>query len=52
MDLPEAAQERCEECGALLTPSERQMVLEGGGAQLCAVHAAEEVSLAEAEEDA
>jgi hypothetical protein len=30
--------ERCEECGAKLTPPELQQVLEAGGPALCAVH--------------
>jgi hypothetical protein len=38
----EAAGDRCEECGAKLTPSELQAVLESGGPTLCSVHAAED----------
>jgi uncharacterized protein with PIN domain len=38
----EAAADRCEECGAKLTPAEIQAVLESGGPSLCAVHAAED----------
>ena len=43
--------DRCEECGALLTPAEQALVLENGGPVLCTVHAAERVPLAE-EQDA
>ena len=38
----EAAGDRCEECGAKLTPAEMQAVLESGGPTLCSVHAAED----------
>jgi hypothetical protein len=38
----ETAGERCEECGARLTPAELEAVLESGGPALCAVHAAED----------
>jgi hypothetical protein len=55
MDLEErtleSASERCEECGAALTDREKAVVLESGGPNLCAVHAAERVPLAE-EDDA
>jgi hypothetical protein len=34
--------ERCEECGAKLTPSELQAVRESGGPALCSIHAAED----------
>jgi hypothetical protein len=34
--------DRCEECGAKLTPAEQQAVLELGGPALCAVHTAED----------
>jgi hypothetical protein len=37
-DLPE----RCEECGAKLTPAELQAAMETGGPALCAIHAAED----------
>ena len=51
MDLEEhtleQAGERCEECGALLTPRELELVLESGGPTLCAIHAAEMVPVAE-----
>jgi len=33
--------ERCEECGAKLTPQEQRAALESGARALCAVHAAE-----------
>ena len=36
------ADDRCEECGAKLTPSEMQAVRESGGPVLCAIHAAED----------
>ncbi len=46
MDLEEHTLERtgdrCEECGAKLTPQELQAVLESGGPALCAIHAAED----------
>ena len=38
----ESAGDRCEECGAKLTESELQAVLESGGPALCAIHAAED----------
>jgi len=38
----EGAGERCEECGAKLTSSELEAVLESGGPVLCAIHAAED----------
>jgi hypothetical protein len=38
----EGAGDRCEECGAKLTPAELQSVLESGGPTLCAIHAAED----------
>ena len=41
--------ERCEECGAPLTEREKAVVLESGGPNLCAIHAAEEVPLSEEE---
>ena len=51
MDLEERTLEsvgdRCEECGAPLTPDEQQAVLESGGPTLCKIHAAEVVPLAE-----
>ncbi len=34
--------ERCEECGAKLTPRELEAVLESGGPALCSIHAAED----------
>ena len=54
MDLEERtlehAGDRCEECGAKLTPAEQQAVLEAGGPTLCAIHAAEDEPGLEAEE--
>ena len=38
----EHAGDRCEECGAKLTPAEQQAVLESGGPALCSLHAAED----------
>jgi uncharacterized protein with PIN domain len=38
----EHAVDRCEECGAKLTPAEQQAVLESGGPALCSIHAAED----------
>jgi uncharacterized protein with PIN domain len=34
--------DRCEECGAKLTPAEIQAVMESGGPSLCSIHAAED----------
>jgi hypothetical protein len=34
--------DRCEECGAKLTPAELQAVIESGGPVLCSIHAAED----------
>ena len=45
----EKAGDRCEECGAKLTPAEQAQVLESGGPTLCAIHAAEVVPVAEDE---
>jgi hypothetical protein len=46
MDLEEKsldqAGDRCEECGAKLTPAELQAVMESGGPVLCSIHAAED----------
>lgn len=51
MDLEEHtlehAGERCEECGAKLTPDELAQVIESGGPTLCAIHAAEVVPVAD-----
>jgi hypothetical protein len=59
MDLEEhtleSLKDRCEECGAKLTPQELEDALERGGPVLCGVHAAESVpadELAEADETA
>ncbi len=53
MDLEERsiehAGDRCEECGAKLTPAEQKAVLESGGPVLCAIHADELVPVAEDE---
>jgi hypothetical protein len=53
MDLEERTLERtgdrCEECGAKLTPRELQAVLESGGPALCTTHADEIVPVAEEE---
>jgi uncharacterized protein with PIN domain len=38
----ETVGDRCEECGAKLTATEMQAVLESGGPALCAMHAAED----------
>ncbi len=46
MDLEEKTieelPERCEECGAKLTPAEIQSAMESGGPALCSIHAAED----------
>jgi hypothetical protein len=42
---------RCEECGAELTPQELEAVLESGGPALCTIHAAEVVPVADEEAD-
>jgi hypothetical protein len=56
MDLEErtleTASDRCEECGAELTPAELQAVLESGGPALCSIHAAEVVPVADEDGDA
>jgi hypothetical protein len=39
---PTRAGDRCEECGAKLTPAELQAAMESGGPLLCSVHAAED----------
>jgi hypothetical protein len=55
MDLEEKSLERigdrCEECGAKLTPAEIEAAMESGGPALCTVHAEEVVPVAE-EDDA
>jgi hypothetical protein len=38
----EQSGDRCEECGAKLTPAELQAVMETGGPVLCSIHAAED----------
>ena len=49
MDLDErtveSVGERCEECGAKLTPAELAAAMETGGPALCTVHAAESTAL-------
>jgi hypothetical protein len=47
----ETAGERCEECGARLTPAELEAVLESGGPTLCSIHAAEDEPGLAADED-
>jgi hypothetical protein len=47
----EHAGDRCEECGAKLTPAEMQAVLESGGPTLCSIHAAEDEPGQAAEDD-
>ena len=51
MDLEERTlddiSDRCEECGARLTPQELEAVLESGGPVLCSIHAAEVVPVAD-----
>ena len=55
MDLEERTLEdipnRCEECGAELTPQELEAVLESGGPALCTIHAAEVVPVADEDAD-
>ena len=55
MDLEERTLEtvpdRCEECGARLTPQELEAVLESGGPALCTIHADEVVPVTEDEEE-
>jgi hypothetical protein len=55
MDLEEKSLEhvsdRCEECGAKLTPQEIQAAMESGGPALCSIHADEVVPLGEDELD-
>jgi hypothetical protein len=48
----ERAGDRCEECGAKLTPRELELVIESGGPTLCAIHAAEVVPVADEDPDA
>ncbi len=44
---PSTADDRCEDCGAPLTPRELELTLERGGPSLCSIHAAEVVPLEE-----
>ena len=46
----EKAGDRCEECGAKLTPREMELVLENGGPVLCTIHAAEVAPLGDPDE--
>lgn len=54
MDLEEKSVERigdrCEVCGAKLTPREVEAVMESGGPTLCSIHADEFVPVAEDED--
>ena len=54
MDLEESSHDqlgdRCEECGAKLTPQELQAAMESGGPALCSIHAAEDEPGLEADE--
>ena len=43
--------DRCEECGAKLTPAEIQAAMESGGPALCSIHAAEDEPGLEADEE-
>ena len=38
----ETLPDRCEECGAKLTPQELEAAMEAGGPALCSIHAAED----------
>jgi uncharacterized protein with PIN domain len=53
MDLEEhtldTVGDRCEECGAKLTPKELEAVMEAGGPALCTTHADEIVPVADEE---
>jgi hypothetical protein len=55
MDLEERTIEeigdRCEECGAPLTESELEAVLEAGGPALCTIHAAEVLALEDEDDE-
>ena len=46
----ESVPDRCEECGAKLTPEEIQAAMESGGPALCSIHAAEDEPGLEADE--
>lgn len=43
--------DRCEECGAKLTPRELQAALESGGPALCTIHAEEIVPVSEEDDE-
>ena len=51
MDLEEKTLEtvgdRCEECGAKLTPRELEQVIEAGGPALCTIHAQDVVPVSD-----
>jgi hypothetical protein len=55
MDLEERTLDelgdRCDECGAKLTPQELQAAMESGGPALCSIHADEIVPLGDDEPD-
>jgi hypothetical protein len=55
MDLEERSLDhigdRCEECGAKLTPAEIEAAMESGGPALCTVHADEMVPVGDEAED-
>jgi hypothetical protein len=40
--IDELGSDRCQECGAKLTPAELEAVRETGGPVLCSIHAAED----------
>lgn len=46
-ETTEAVGDRCQECGAKLTPAEIRAAFESGGPQLCSMHADEVVALGE-----
>jgi hypothetical protein len=48
----ESAGERCEECGAKLTDDEIAAVIESGGPNLCTIHMAEVVPVADEDQPA
>ena len=48
----ETVGERCEECGAKLSPEELRVALESDGPALCTIHAAEVVDADGADDDA
>jgi len=50
-DTIEHIGDRCEECGAKLTPQEIQAAMESGGPALCSIHADELVPIGDDELD-